>query len=63
MEINENYQMTKGEGHYMCRHLVQERDKYKAALVQIEQRFKNKQALNEDDCFAYQIASEALANT
>ena len=39
---------------------AKERDKYKSALMEIEERFKEKQNLHKDDCFAYQVASKAL---
>ena len=37
-------------------------DKYVAALMEIEQRFRGKQSLHKDDCFAYQVASKALGS-
>jgi len=40
-----------------------ERDKYRAALSEIDERFKTKQSLHKDDCFAYQVASKALGST
>lgn len=60
MDVNENYQVTKSEGHHMCRPIVGERDKYRAALAEIKERFESKQALHKDDCFAYQVACRAL---
>ena len=42
---------------------LEQRDKYKAALMEIEQRFRGKQSLHKDDCFAYQVASKALGIT
>ena len=40
-----------------------ERDKYRKALQEIEGRFKDKLNLHKEDCFAYQVAAEALSNT
>jgi len=37
--------------------------RYKAALREICERFESKQALHKEDCFAYQVASAALAGT
>ena len=47
------------EGHPICA-LAEENDSLKAALTEIEERFKGKQNLHKDDCFAYQVVRKAL---
>ena len=44
----------------LIQRLAEENDSLKAALTEIEERFKGKQNLHKDECFAYQVAREAL---
>jgi hypothetical protein len=44
----------------LIQRLAEENGSLKAALTEIEERFKGKQNLHKDDCFAYQVARKAL---
>ena len=53
-------QATDDELVELIQRLAEENDSLKAALTKIEERFKGKQNLHKDDCFAYQVARKAL---
>lgn len=53
-------QATDDELVELIQRLAEENDSLKAALTEIEERFKGKQNLHKDECFAYQVAREAL---
>ena len=57
----ENLEGMPAAGRSILRRLAFENDCLKAALTKIEERFKEKQNLHKDDCFAYQVASKALS--
>ena len=62
LERREEREAAFDEGIESLEKCIKEREKYKSALTKLEERFKEKQSLHKDDCFAYQVVSKALGD-